>query len=214
MKGFLDRTLAFLVMICFWWVYLIIAVLIKIEDPKGPVIFKQERLGKRGEVYWMYKFRSMTVGAEQQEGGVFCVKGDKRVTKIGRFIRATSIDELPQFINILKGDMSLIGPRPLVPEYLWVFDDYQNRRHEVRPGITGWAQVNGRNLCKLSKKFEYDVWYVDNCNLKTDIIILFKTIINVIKRDSIGSGGGDMKDIDDLNMQERIDAIMKEKGLL
>ena len=134
-----------------------------------------------------------------------------RLTKVGRFVRSTSIDELPQLINVLKGDMALIGPRPLLPEYLWVFDNFQHRRHEVRPGITGWAQVNGRNHCKLSKKFEYDVWYVDHCTLATDIKILWKTVMNVLNRKDIGSGDGDMQDVDDLNMLERIRAIRKEK---
>jgi lipopolysaccharide/colanic/teichoic acid biosynthesis glycosyltransferase len=131
----------------------------------------------------------------------------QRLTKVGRFIRSTSIDELPQLINIMKGDMALVGPRPLVTSYLWVFDDFQKRRMEVRPGITGWAQVHGRNHLKLSKKFEYDVWYVDHCTLMLDIRIILLTIKNVIKREDIGVGEGDMKDVDDLGMDKRIDEI-------
>lgn len=210
-KRIIDFTIVFIALLIIWPILLIITIWLHFANKGAGAFFTQERPGKDGKIFKVIKFKSMT--DERDEKGNL-LPDVQRLTKVGKFVRSTSIDELPQLINVLKGDMSLIGPRPLVPEYLWVFDDYQNRRHEVRPGITGWAQVNGRNLCKLSKKFEYDVWYVDNCNLKTDIIILFKTIINVIKRDSIGSGGGDMKDIDDLNMQERIDAIMKEKGLL
>lgn len=210
-KRIIDFTIVFIALLIIWPILLIITIWLHFANKGAGAFFTQERPGKDGKIFKVIKFKSMT--DERDEKGNL-LPDVQRLTKVGKFVRSTSIDELPQLINVLKGDMSLIGPRPLVPEYLWVFDDFQNRRHEVRPGITGWAQVNGRNLCKLSKKFEYDVWYVDNCNLKTDIIILFKTIINVIKRDSIGSGGGDMKDIDDLNMQERIDAIMKEKGLL
>lgn len=210
-KRIIDFTIVFIALLIIWPILLVITIWLHFANKGAGAFFTQERPGKDGKIFKVIKFKSMT--DERDEKGNL-LPDVQRLTKVGKFVRSTSIDELPQLINVLKGDMSLIGPRPLVPEYLWVFDDYQNRRHEVRPGITGWAQVNGRNLCKLSKKFEYDVWYVDNCNLKTDIIILFKTIINVIKRDSIGSGGGDMKDIDDLNMQERIDAIMQEKGLL
>ena len=133
----------------------------------------------------------------------------QRLTKVGRFVRSTSVDELPQLINILKGDMALIGPRPLLPEYLWVFGDFQKRRMEVRPGITGWAQVHGRNHLKLSKKFEYDVWYVDNCSLGLDLRIVWMTIMNVLKREDIGEGKGDMKDIDDLGYMPKILEIME-----
>ena len=210
-KRIIDFTIVFIALLIIWPILLVITIWLHFANKGAGAFFTQERPGKDGKIFKVIKFKSMT--DERDEKGNL-LPDAQRLTKVGRFVRSTSIDELPQLINVLKGDMSLIGPRPLVPEYLWVFDDYQNRRHEVRPGITGWAQVNGRNLCKLSKKFECDVWYVDNCNLKTDIIILFKTIINVIKRDSIGSGGGDMKDIDDLNMQERIDAKKKKKGLL
>ncbi len=210
-KRIIDFTIVFIALLIIWPILLIITIWLHFANKGAGAFFTQERPGKDGKIFKVIKYKTMT--DECDENGRL-LPDVQRLTKVGRFVRSTSIDELPQLINVLKGDMSLIGPRPLVPEYLWVFDDFQNRRHEVRPGITGWAQVNGRNLCKLSKKFEYDVWYVDNCSLKTDIIILFKTIINVIKRDSIGNGGGDMKDIDDLNMQERIDAIMKEKGLL
>jgi lipopolysaccharide/colanic/teichoic acid biosynthesis glycosyltransferase len=136
----------------------------------------------------------------------------QRLTKVGQFVRSTSIDELPQLINVLKGDMSLIGPRPLTPIYLELFNEQQARRMEVRPGITGWAQVNGRNHCKLSKKFEYDVWYVDHCSFWLDIKILWMTVVNVIKKSDVGVGSGDMKDIDDLGFLPRAwEIINKER---
>jgi len=133
----------------------------------------------------------------------------QRLTKVGKFVRSTSIDELPQLINVLKGDMSLIGPRPLIPQYLWVFDEFQHRRHEVRPGISGWAQVHGRNHCKLSKKFEYDVWYVDHCTLMTDLKIIWLTVINVLKHSDVGEGNANMKDIDDLGYMPKILEVME-----
>ena len=126
-------------------------------------------------------------------------------------MRSTSIDELPQLINILKGDMALIGPRPLLDQYLWVMGDFQKRRMEVRPGITGWAQVHGRNHCKLSKKFELDVWYVDHCTLWLDIKIIWMTIVNVLKRSDVGEGNADMQEIDDLGYLPKILEIMREK---
>lgn len=157
---------------------LLVAIAIKIES-KGPVIFKQERVGKKGKVYWMYKFRSMCVGAEKQEGGVYSGKGDKRVTKVGRILRATSLDELPQLFNLLKGDMSLVGPRPPLTYHPWTWEKYteeQKRMFEVRPGITGWAQVNGRKDVEWNRRIKLNVWYVDNISFWLDIKILFKTI--------------------------------------
>lgn len=160
---------------------LIIAVLIKI-DSKGPVIFQQERVGKNGKVYWMYKFRSMCTGAEQMEGGVYCMKGDKRVTKVGNILRATSLDELPQFINILKGDMSLIGPRPVLTYYPKKWEEYTDeelKRFEVAPGVTGWAAVHGRKTNTVKARFEYDNYYVDNISFGLDFKIFFMTIKSV-----------------------------------
>ena len=136
-----------------------------------------------------------------------------RLTKVARLVRSTSIDELPQLINVLMGDMALIGPRPLLPHYLPLNSKEQMRRHEVRPGITGWAQVNGRNLCKLSKKFEYDVWYVDHCTMVTDLKIIWMTVMNVINRKDVGEGAGNMADVDDLHFAERI-REMRAKGLI
>lgn len=127
----------------------------------------------------------------------------ERLTKVGRFVRSTSLDELPQLFNVLKGDMSLIGPRPLLVGYLPLYTEEQARRHVVRPGITGWAQVHGRNLLKLSKKFEYDVWYVDHMSFFLDLKILWMTVVNVIRRSNVGIGAGNMDEIDDLHFKER-----------
>jgi len=128
----------------------------------------------------------------------------QRLTKVGRLARSLSIDELPQLFNVLKGDMSLIGPRPLLVAYLPLYTPEQARRHEVRPGISGWAQVHGRNHCKLSEKFQLDVWYVDHCTLGTDLKIIWMTVMNVLKRSDVGEGASDMKDVDDLGFTERI----------
>ena len=150
--------------------------------------FTQERPGKDGKIFKVIKFKSMT--DEKDEKGKL-LPNEQRITKIGKFIRSTSIDELPQLINVLKGDMALIGPRPLLPRYLELYSKEQMRRHEVRPGITGWAQVNGRNAITWTKKFELDVWYVDHCSLWLDIKIIFMTVRNVLQRkDIVVSTGG------------------------
>ena len=161
-------------------ILLITALFIKLES-KGPVIFKQDRLGKNGRVFKIWKFRSMVVGAEK--GGVYSKKGDVRVTKVGKFIRTTSIDEFPQFINIIKGDMSIIGPRPTLIYHPWPIEQYtieQKKRFNVRPGVTGWAQVNGRKDVPWEKRLIYDVEYVNNISFFLDIKILFITIYKVI----------------------------------
>jgi sugar transferase EpsL len=143
----------------------------------SPVLFVQVRPGKYGKPFMMYKFRTMT-NDRDVAGNLL---GDhERMTSLGRFLRATSIDELPELINVLKGDMSLVGPRPLLMEYLPLYSPEQRRRHNVKPGLTGWAQVNGRNLIDWEDKFSYDIWYVDNCSMWLDIRILAKTIWNVV----------------------------------
>lgn len=181
-KRAIDILISFLVLLVFCWLYAIIALLIKLTS-KGPVIFKQKRLGRGGKEFNIYKFRSMCVGAETTGSGVYSGKGDARVTKIGKIIRATSIDELPQMINILKGDMSLIGPRPPLTYHPWPLEEYtdeQRRMFEVRPGITGWAQVNGRKEVEWHKRIELNVWYVDHVSFLLDIKILFMTVFKVV----------------------------------
>ena len=160
---------------------LIIALAVKI-DSKGPVVFKQKRLGKGGREFNIYKFRTMCVGAEQMSGGVYSDSKDKRVTRVGRILRATSIDELLQVINVLKGDMSFIGPRPPLTYHPWPIEEYteeQKRMFEVRPGVTGWAQVHGRKDVEWHKRILLNVWYVDHVSLWLDIKILFMTVFKV-----------------------------------
>ncbi|MBQ8202722.1 MAG: sugar transferase [Clostridia bacterium] len=159
---------------------LIIALLVKAEDG-GPAIFKQERLGKKGKSFYIYKFRSMVLDAEK--GGVYSDNKDPRITKIGNILRKTSLDELPQFFNILKGDMSFIGPRPPLTYHPWPVDEYteeQFRMFDVRPGITGWVQVNGRKAVEWNRRIELNVWYVENVSLWLDIKILFLTFFKVL----------------------------------
>lgn len=151
-----------------------------------PVIFKQVRPGLHGRPFTLYKFRTMT-DARDENGRL--LPDEQRLTKFGRFLRSTSLDELPELFNVLKGDMSLVGPRPLLMEYLPLYTPEQARRHEVRPGITGWAQVNGRNAISWEEKFKYDVWYVDNWSLWLDLKILFMTIVAVLRRNGISAEG-------------------------
>lgn len=207
-KRVFDFLIALVALLLIGWLLIIVAIWLHFANKGAGAFFTQDRPGKDGKLFRVIKFKTMT--DERDENGKL-LPDAQRLTKVGRFVRSTSIDELPQLINILKGDMSLIGPRPLLPEYLWVFGDFQRRRMEVRPGITGWAQVHGRNLLKLSKKFELDVWYVDHCSLWLDIKIVWLTILNVLKRSDIGEGNADMNDIDDLGYMPRILEIMEEK---
>ena len=180
-KRLLDIMFSFIGIVVVSPVLAIVALAVKL-DSKGPVIFKQERLGKDGKVFLIYKFRSMCVGAEKMGSGQYSFKGDSRITRVGKIIRATSLDELPQFFNIIKGDMSFIGPRPTLTYHPWKLEEYtdfQRRRFEVRPGITGLAQVNGRKKIDWVERIKYDVEYVDNMSLALDCKILFKTVVNV-----------------------------------
>jgi undecaprenyl phosphate N,N'-diacetylbacillosamine 1-phosphate transferase len=187
-KRLIDIAFSFIGLIILSPILLIVAIAIKLES-QGPVIFQQERLGLNGKVFKIYKFRSMCVGAEKS--GVYETKGDARVTKVGKFIRKTSIDEFPQFVNIIKGDMSIIGPRPTLTYHPWPFDEYteeQKKRFTVRPGVTGWAQVNGRKEVPWEKRIEYDVEYVENLSLAFDLKIFFKTIFKVLTmKDNVNS---------------------------
>jgi undecaprenyl phosphate N,N'-diacetylbacillosamine 1-phosphate transferase len=188
-KRLLDVVLSLIGLIILSPILLITAIAIKLES-KGPVIFQQDRLGLHGQVFKIYKFRSMCIGAEKD--GVYETKGDMRVTKVGRIIRKTSIDELPQFVNIIKGDMSIIGPRPTLTYHPWPIEKYTNeqrKRFNVRPGVTGWAQINGRKDVPWDKRIEYDVWYVDNLSFGLDFKIFFKTVIKVLTmQDNINVG--------------------------
>lgn len=160
---------------------LFVALLVKI-DSQGPVLFKQERLGVDGKVFKIYKFRSMIVNAEKQGSGVYSGKNDSRVTRIGKILRATSIDELPQLINIFKGEMSFIGPRPALTYHPWKYEEYteeQKKMFDVRPGVTGWAQVNGRKEVEWPRRIEMNVWYVEHESFLLDLKIFLKTIIKV-----------------------------------
>lgn len=200
-KRVLDFTIVLIAMLFIWWIIAIVYIWLTMANKGAGAIFYQERPGKDGKIFKVMKFKSMT---DERDAEGKLLPDAQRLTKVGRFVRSTSLDELPQLFNVLRGDMSLIGPRPLLVYYLPLYTPEQARRHEVRPGITGWAQVNGRNLCKLSKKFEYDVWYVDHCTFTTDIKILWMTVIHVISRKDIGEGAGNMADVDDLHFTERI----------
>lgn len=181
-KRFLDVTESFLGLVLLSPLLLAVSILIKI-DSRGPVIFRQKRIGRNGKVFEIYKFRSMCVGAEKTGSGVYSGKGDARVTRIGKILRATSIDELPQLLNILKGEMSFVGPRPPLTYHPWKYEEYtdfQKRMFEVRPGITGWAQVNGRKDVEWHKRIELNVWYVDHMSLLLDIKIMFMTAFKVL----------------------------------
>ncbi len=180
-KRFIDIFLSFIMLIVLSPILLIIALLVKI-DSKGPVIFKQERIGLNGKVFKILKFRTMCVGAEQMKGGVYSDNSDPRITRVGRVLRATSGDELLQAINVLRGDMSFIGPRPPLTYHPWPYNEYtseQKRMFEVRPGITGWAQVNGRKAVEWHKRIELNVWYVDHMSFLLDVKIFFMTIFKV-----------------------------------
>lgn len=188
-KRILDIICALAALIVFCWLYAIVAILVKMKLG-SPVLFTQERPGMidkktgRERIFKLYKFRSMT--DERDENGKL-LPDDVRLTKFGRFLRSTSLDELPEAINILKGDMSVVGPRPLLVKYLDRYSEHQHRRHEVRPGLSGWAQVHGRNTVSWEDKFDMDVWYVDHVSLFLDIKIIVQSVIVALKHDGISS---------------------------
>ena len=185
LKRFLDIIFSFILLVLLMPVYLLVYVLVRIKLG-APAIFKQKRPGKNAKIFTMYKFRTMT--DEKDEKG-HLLPDEKRLTKFGQFLRKTSLDELPELYNILKGDMSFVGPRPLLVKYLKRYNKEQMRRHKVPPGLTGWAQVNGRNAISWEEKFKLDVWYVDHRNLWLDIKIVFMTVIQVFKREGINQEG-------------------------
>lgn len=184
LKRFFDFCISLTALIILSPILLIITIWLKIANKGAGAFFTQERPGKDAKIFKVIKFKSMT---DERDADGNLLPDAQRLTKVGRFVRTTSIDELPQLINVLKGDMSLIGPRPLLTYYLPLYSKEQARRHDVRPGITGWAQVNGRNAISWTKKFELDVWYVDNLTLWLDIKIILQTIKKVIYRSDINS---------------------------
>lgn len=185
LKRVLDISCSLGFILCFWWLYILIAILVKLKLG-SPIIFEQKRPGLNGKIFTMYKFRSMT-DAKDKNGNL--LSDAERLPRFGQLLRATSLDEIPEFINVLKGEMSLIGPRPLLVEYLERYNTEQKRRHNVRPGITGWAQVNGRNAISWEQKFKYDVEYVDKLSFLLDMKIVFLTIKKIVVKEGISQEG-------------------------
>ncbi|SKC82939.1 sugar transferase [Ohtaekwangia koreensis] len=184
LKPFFDRLTAFAVLIIASPILVLSVILLWFAN-KGNVWFLQERPGKDGKIFKVIKFKTMT---DERDAQGNLLPDDRRLTAVGKFVRKTSLDELPQMINVLKGDMSIVGPRPLLVEYLPLYNQQQRRRHEVKPGITGWAQVNGRNTLNWPERFACDVWYVDRISFALDIKILFLTIVKVFKAEGVSSG--------------------------
>lgn len=182
-KRLLDIVCAIAALAAFWWLYIIVAVLVKIKLG-SPILFRQERPGKNGKIFLLYKFRTMT---DERDAAGELLPDEVRLTSFGKMLRATSLDELPEVFNILKGDMSIVGPRPLLVQYLPLYNEFQKRRHEVRSGLTGYAQVHGRNAITWEEKFRLDVYYVDNISLWGDIKIVLDTVKIAIKREGISS---------------------------
>ncbi len=183
-KRILDFLISLLALLLVGWFIAIVAILLHFANKGAGAFFLQERPGKDGNIFKIIKFKTMT---DERDAAGELLPDDVRLTKVGRFVRSTSIDELPQLINVLKGDMSLIGPRPLLVKYLPLYSPEQARRHEVRPGISGWAQCHGRNAISWDEKFKLDVWYVDHCTFTTDVKIVWLTIRKVLVRKDISS---------------------------
>ena len=183
-KRFFDFWISLIALILISPILLIVTIWLHFANKGAGAFFFQERPGKNAELFKVIKFKTMT---DERDADGNLLPDEKRLTKVGKFVRSTSIDELPQLINVLKGDMALIGPRPLLPQYLPLYSPEQYRRHEVRPGISGWAQCHGRNAISWTERFKLDVWYVDHCSLWTDIRVIFITIKNVLLRRDINS---------------------------
>ena len=181
-KRFIDFWISLVVLIIISPVLLAVTVWLHFANKGAGAFFFQERPGKDGKIFRVVKFKTMT---DERDADGNLLPDEIRLTKVGKFVRSTSIDELPQLINVLKGDMALIGPRPLLPQYLPLYSPEQARRHEVRPGISGWAQCHGRNAISWTEKFKLDVWYVDHVSLMTDLKVIWITIMKVLKRDGI-----------------------------
>lgn len=183
-KRFLDFCISLTALILIGWFLVIVAVWLHFANKGAGAFFLQERPGKDARIFKVIKFKTMT---DERDADGNLLPDEQRLTKVGKFVRSTSIDELPQLINVLKGDMALIGPRPLLVQYLPLYSAEQARRHEVRPGITGWAQCHGRNAISWAEKFALDVWYVDHCTFWTDLKVVWITIVKIIKRADINS---------------------------
>ena len=186
-KRVFDIIVSLTALICLSPLFVVVILLLYIGNKGAGAFFFQERPGYKARLFKIIKFKSMT-DERDEEGNL--LPNEQRITKVGAFVRKTSLDELPQLINVLKGDMSMIGPRPLVIRYLELYTPEQARRHDVRPGITGWAQVNGRNAISWTEKFKLDVWYVDHVSMWLDMKIVYMTIMNILKRKDIDSGNG------------------------
>lgn len=185
-KRIFSFSITFLALLCIGWLIIIVAIWLHFANKGAGAFFLQERPGKDAKIFKVIKFKTMT-DERDAEGNL--LPDAERLTKVGKFVRSTSIDELPQLINVLKGDMALIGPRPLMPKYLALYTPEQMRRHEVRPGITGWAQIHGRNELPFTERFKYDVYYVDHLTFAFDLKIFFLTILKVFKREGISAQG-------------------------
>ena len=185
-KRFFDFVISLIALICISPILLVVTIWLHFANKGAGAFFFQERPGKDGKIFKVIKFKTMT---DERDADGNLLPDEVRLTKVGKFVRSTSIDELPQLINVLKGDMALIGPRPLLPQYLSLYSQEQARRHEVRPGISGWAQCHGRNAISWTEKFKLDVWYVDHVSLMTDLKVIWITIMKVIKRADINEAG-------------------------
>ena len=183
-KRFLDFCISLVALICLSPFLLVVTILLHFANKGAGAFFLQVRPGKDAKIFKIIKFKTMT---DERDADGNLLPDAQRLTKVGRIVRSTSLDELPQLLNVLKGDMSLIGPRPLLVQYLPLYSPEQARRHEVRPGITGWAQVHGRNAITWQEKFKLDVWYVDHCTFATDLKVIWLTVVNVLKRKDINS---------------------------
>jgi lipopolysaccharide/colanic/teichoic acid biosynthesis glycosyltransferase len=182
-KPFIDMALSIVGLLVISPIFILVLVLLYFAN-QGKPFFTQQRPGKNGKIFTIIKFKTMN---DRKDASGHLLPDADRLTKVGAFVRKTSLDEIPQLLNVIKGDMSLIGPRPLLPHYLHLYNDFQNRRHEVKPGITGWAQVNGRNAISWDQKFEFDVWYVEHISFVTDMKILIKTAQKVLIREGINA---------------------------
>lgn len=210
LKRVLDLVISFVGLTLLFIPFALIALAIKL-DSKGPIFFRQERVGKDGQVFKTWKFRTMVVGAVERGLGYKVAKDDPRITRVGRFLREWGLDELPQLINVLKGEMSIVGPRPTLKYQVERYDDFQRKRLLVKPGITGWALIHGRNLLTWEERIKYDVWYVEHWSLLLDLWIMLKTIwVVLIKREGVYGPGGINEDF--IGPAPSIESVKRDEG--